>query len=344
MDRIVEVLNVNINTFNKLIADAKSNVIGVGVGNKLVNGKSTAIKSIVYFVEKKLPKSELRKKDILPTSVDGVLTDVVETGRITIGTPKALGRTDKHRPAPGGVSIGHKDITAGTLGCLVRKGDTTYILSNNHVLANSNAANIGDAILQPGPHDGGTAGDQIGILADYAEISFGDDGIPDIPECPITGGIARVFNLLATVLGRKSRLNATKVIQATTNLVDAAIATPLNIDDVKAEIFELCIPEGVGEAPVGTPIRKSGRTTEVTTGTVDYTDVTVQVGYGDNRTATFSDQLMAGAMSAGGDSGSAVLDMQGRVVGLLFAGSDTTTIINKIGNVMSALGLDGVVS
>jgi hypothetical protein len=53
----------------------------------------------------------------------------------------------------------------------------------------------------------------------------------------------------------------------------------------------------------------------------------------------FTDQLMAGAMSQGGDSGSAVLDNDNRLVGLLFAGSDTTTIMNRIQNVFSELGI-----
>ena len=59
----------------------------------------------------------------------------------------------------------------------------------------------------------------------------------------------------------------------------------------------------------------------------------------DGRTATFADQLMAGAMSSGGDSGSAVLDEEGYVVGLLFAGSDLTTVINPIQLVLDALGI-----
>lgn len=46
---------------------------------------------------------------------------------------------------------------------------------------------------------------------------------------------------------------------------------------------------------------------------------------------------MAGAMSQGGDSGSAVLNMDKQVVGLLFAGSDTTTIMNPIQLVLEAL-------
>jgi hypothetical protein len=43
----------------------------------------------------------------------------------------------RHRPLKIGVSVGHVDVTAGTLGCFVREpeGEGTFILSNNHVLA-----------------------------------------------------------------------------------------------------------------------------------------------------------------------------------------------------------------
>ena len=61
------------------------------------------------------------------------------------------------RPLRIGASIGHFKITAGTLGGFVRSRDdsTMLILSNNHVLANENKAKKGDAIIQPGPFDGG---------------------------------------------------------------------------------------------------------------------------------------------------------------------------------------------
>jgi hypothetical protein len=77
----------------------------------------------------------------------------------------------------------------------------------------------------------------------------------------------------------------------------------------------------------------------VTTGEILQVDVTADVSYGAGRTARFTGQLMAGAMSQGGDSGSAILDGGGNLVGLLFAGSDTTTIINPIENVVAALGI-----
>jgi hypothetical protein len=66
-------------------------------------------------------------------------------------------------------------------------------------------------------------------------------------------------------------------------------------------------------------------------------DVTANVSYGGTSVARFTDQLLGGPMSKGGDSGSAVVDAGNNLVGLLFAGSDTTTIINRIENVFSAL-------
>ena len=97
-------------------------------------------------------------------------------------------------------------------------------------------------------------------------------------------------------------------------------------------------------AEIGDPILQpgpydGGRTTGLITGEIQQVDVTINVQYGEGQIAQFTDQLMAGAMSQGGDSGSAVLDESNHLVGLLFAGSDTTTIMNRIQNVFSALGV-----
>jgi len=77
--------------------------------------------------------------------------------------------------------------------------------------------------------------------------------------------------------------------------------------------------------------------TGYTEGTIQQIDATVQVSYGANKVAVFTDQLIAGPMSQGGDSGSVVFNGQNNAVGLLFAGSSTTTVINRIQNVVSAL-------
>jgi len=310
---------------------ARANVVATGIGYKIAQGQKTSALSIVCSVAEKLPASRLSTQDMVPKTINGTPTDVVETGLI-----RALqSRTDRYRPAPGGVSIGHRDITAGTLGCLVKKNEQTFILSNNHVLANSNDAQPGDPILQPGPYDGGRfPDDHIADLEQFVPISF--IGLPN--GCPIARGVASLLNGLARAVGSSARLQAVS-IRAAENLVDAAIARPLNEEDVSAEILEIGTIEGLAQGELGMAIKKSGRTTGLTTGEILQVDVTVNVQYGAGRIARFTDQLLAGAMSQGGDSGSAVLETNNNLVGLLFAGSDTTTIINRIENVFSALGL-----
>ena len=146
----------------------KSNVVATGVGYKVSNGLRTDELCIVCSVTEKMSLARLRAEDIVPQVINGIPTDIIQTGRI-----RAL-RTSRRRPAPGGVSIGHVAITAGTLGCLVLKDGELVILSNNHVLANSNDATLGDSILQPGPIDGGKSpGDVIATLYDFVPINFG---------------------------------------------------------------------------------------------------------------------------------------------------------------------------
>lgn len=311
----------------------RANVVATGVGYKVSQGKRTPNLSIVCSVVRKVSAAALAPKDLVPVTIDGIPTDVVKTGRI-----RALQlRTDRHRPAPGGVSIGHQAITAGTLGCLVRRNGQLLILSNNHVLANSNDAQPGDAILQPGPFDGGQpATDQIAELANFVPITFLQ---PDPPsECPTARAVIAALNVVCRAIGSRTRYQIV-TLQAPENLVDAAIARPLNANDVQDEILEIGTIQGVAEAGLGTAVKKSGRTTGLTTGEILQVDVTADVDYGVGRTARFTDQLLAGPMSQGGDSGSAVLDNSNRLVGLLFAGSESTTIINRISHVFSALGV-----
>jgi len=307
------------------------NVVATGIGYKVTGGTKTSTLCIVCSVKKKVAANQLSAQDLVPTAVEGMPTDVVETGVI-----RALqAPTGRFRPAPGGVSVGHVAITAGTLGCWVTKNGQKVILSNNHVLANSNDAEIGDAILQPGPFDGGSfPQDHIANLTQFVPISF--QGDPS--ECSFANAVISILNLGCKVINSNTRYHVAKV-QAANNLVDAAIAAPLNAADVKDEILNIGPIQGTVQGELGMAIKKSGRTTGLTTGEILQVDVTANVQYGGGRIATFTDQLLAGAMSQGGDSGSAVLSDNNRLTGLLFAGSDTTTIINRIEHVFSALGV-----
>ena len=123
------------------------------------------------------------------------------------------------------------------------------------------------------------------------------------------------------------------------NLVDAALARPLDSAQFSNEILKIGTPKGVASATLGTSVQKTGRTTGFTQGRITQIEVTTSVDY-NGRTATFTGQLMATGMSEGGDSGSAVLDDDKNIVGLLYAGSPRATLINPIQTVLDLLNIE----
>ncbi len=287
----------------------RAGVQGVGVGFKISKGEMTETPSVMVLVDQKLPTELIATSDLIPKKVKNLPTDVVEVGYVFAGDayadtePQTL--KERVRPVRPGYSVGHFGITAGTIGAgaydispIPGKPPRYYILSNNHVLANSNNAAIGDPIVQPGPIDGGSVpSDVIGRLARYVPITF--DG--------------------------------------TCNTVDAAIAeVPFHVID--RDIYWNGYPTTAAKAAVvGTFVKKTGRTTNFTTGRVTAIGATVNVGYGNGRVAKFCNQIVTTDMSAGGDSGSLVLDLQNNPIGLLFAGSAVATILNPIAQVQLAL-------
>ena len=331
MDERIEAIS-NVLKSNRKALHSKNNVLATGIGYKIVNGVKTEEIGIICSVSKKVEAAALGAGDVVPRTLDGIAVDVVETGKI-----RALqAPTGRFRPAPGGVSVGHVDITAGTLGCIVKRNGQRMILSNNHVLANSNAASVGDPIIQPGRYDNGKfPADHIANLEEFVRLDFGED---EPTKCSVGRAVANILNSLVSIYGSKTRFQATQR-RISDNKVDAAIARPLNQDDVSDEILNIGTISGLGGVGLGDALKKMGRTTGLTQGSVDQIDVTVNVSYGSDKVASFTEQIMAGAMSAGGDSGSAVLNADNKLVGLLFAGSDTTTIINPIDFVFAALNL-----
>lgn len=319
----------------------KKNIIGVGYGYKFTAGKKTDQPCLIVLARRKVPASILSAQDLVPGDIDGIITDVRAVGNIVAHKS----RTDRWRPAPGGVSIGHYLITAGTLGAIVRDASTgePLILSNNHVLANSNDASIGDPILQPGNADGGRdPQDRIATLERFIRLEFdsGDgDGNGNGGICSIAKSSAGVLNFFAKIVGSKHRLYARKIAQ-TANLVDAAVAKPVDDGVIDEDIIDIGKIQGTKTAALGMSVRKSGRTTETTTGTIDTLDATVRVGYEGSKVATFEHQILTSAMSQPGDSGSLLVDgTEKKAVGLLFAGSDTVTVHCPIETVLSLLNI-----
>lgn len=284
---------------------ARRNVVGIAISHKIKNEKDTGDPCLTIYVESKLDKNQIGADDLIPATIGNFKTDVVESGTIMAGSLISTSR--RQRPVQGGLSVGHFKITAGTIATCVSDisplmGITNryYILSNNHVLANTNNANLGDPILQPGPYDGGqNPEDVVAKLARFVPIDFS---------------------------------------VGANNLVDAAIAEG-DFNDLNREINWIGYCNGIVTANIGQKIQKCGRTTAYTTGKVTAINATVNVNYGGGKVGRFVNQIITSEMSAGGDSGSLVLDMKNQAVGLLFAGSSTITIINPIKPVMSSLGI-----
>ena len=171
--------------------------------------------------------------------IEGIPVVVEETGPIT-----AFALTKTYRPVPIGVSVGNAlECAAGTIGCQVTKSGNTYILSNNHVLARENAAGIGERINQPGRYDGKpicAQTGQVATLSDFVPINFGGNNTMDAAIAQYTAGTAYSCQTLSSYYGQ----------------IGATTVTP----------------------SVGLAIKKVGRTSSQTTGTITTINLTVTVG------------------------------------------------------------------
>ncbi len=296
------------NTHSDLLS--KRNVIGVGVGQKWTNKVNTKKESLLVFVSSKLNKSELSQSDLIPESINGHTVDVVgKSGYIS-----KLGLTQKVRPLKPGYSCGHLWVTAGTIGGFFRDRDGQVVmLSNNHVLAASNRGVRGNVALQPGIYD---------------DKNW---------QSNIVGSL-KYFRPLVDQRGTSFDAVRWRSIVGY-NVEDSAVAVVTNQDLIDYEYPVIGTPNGfIDEVPVETTVQKVGRTTGHTTGTVIATDAIVNVQY-DRSTFLFKDQIVTTVMGQGGDSGSMLFDTNKNMVGLLFAGSNTITIFNKLVHPRASYGL-----
>ena len=204
----------------------------------------------------------------------------------------------------------------GTLGAVVRYDGVLSILSNNHVLARSGLAVVGEADIQPG-------------LIDLA--------------CS-----AATANIVGTFPGNKVPLG--------TGNVDAALSTANANVDSTGTIMDIGIPCSAIQVPaVGLAVIKSGRTSGLTYGTVQAVNTSVSIQYqkgcnsGKKFTVSYTNQVTIVAVapstlfSTGGDSGSLIVSNDGtpNPTALLFAGSTSTTIGNPIQDVVNAFQAGG---
>ncbi len=281
------------------------NIVGWAVGEKRTGPHHTGEMAVLVYVVEKLPRSRVEASALVPEQINGYPTDVVEVGEI-----QAQGFMSRYpRPVPGGSSVGHYQITAGTLGGLVvLENNRLCLLSNNHVLADANDAAREDPILQPGPADGGrNPQDRLAILEDFVPLRF---------ESP--------------------------------NKVDAAVAWT-TFRHASPHHHSYTINPDPVEPSLHMTVRKCGRTTGHTLGDITGLSADIRVRYqtrAGTRIAEFWDQIQIRGrngviFSRPGDSGSLIVTAGSKQpVGLLFAGGDQDTFANPIGEVMAALRID----
>lgn len=289
------------------------NIVGLAYGKKEVDGRRIEQHAIKVYVRQKVPKRFLVKSQIIPESINGVVTDVVVTGQIRAATGSATAPDPAAyiRPAGCGTSIGHYLAMAGTLGCIVAddKGER-FVLSNNHVLAHANKAQIGDVILQPGVQDAGKLDDKKYWLAKLTKFE------------PL-------------------------VFDNSANRIDAAIARV--IDDKHVDVNLVKIGK-IGDTTVkvlphdrSISVQKYGRSTNFSQGYTGDTLVDTWIYY-DNAQVWYEGQIAIesddGIFAAGGDSGALIVTTKGnQPVGLLLGIDGKKTYANKIDDVLDRLSV-----
>jgi hypothetical protein len=293
----------------------RHNLTAVGAGRKYVKGKPSDIQAVRFYVERKLPMSSIPKDHVLPKEIGGVPTDVIQMGRFELCGAFPAPVTRRFRPVQPGCSCSFQApppdqgmLTASTVGAIVQANGKTFILSNNHALANANALPAGTPIFNPGLLDEpDLTADQIAALTSFVPISASAHNVVDCAIAELLAGVRFSSEILPDV-GRLSS------------------ADPI-------------------AAAEGMTVVKAGRTTSSTAGTVFEVNGTVQVVYPNIGIVTFDSQIFVedvnGPFSAAGDSGALVVDQSSRAgTGLLFAKTpDGFTACNPLGAVLTALGV-----
>jgi hypothetical protein len=312
-------------------------VVHVSVGLRERGGAVTDDHAIRVYVRQKLPLEQLAPAERIPAEIDGIPTDVNVVSEFVFATDNT-----RYRPLLGGIQITNRiidmndtmtgtQLARGTLGCFATRisDGSQVLLSNWHVLAAGGGHN-GDRIYQPAP------------------TSIPPVDLADLPLRPQDGDDA-IGKIVQTVIN---------------NTVDCGIAR-LDLSswcrscglDFHDEINAISVgghPPGNGivgqrAAAGGMNVFKVGQHTGRTAGRVvdphahSFTITEGGVNY------TFDGQILisstdANPFSRRGDSGSAIIDQDGYIVGLLFSGNKLNppqdrTMANHIEDVCSALGI-----
>lgn len=345
-----------------------SGIEAVAVGNK--DGRpldEVSDFSILAFVPKKLSKNELKQRNI--GSFESVFAnstgspagnpfdiDVIESGgRFQPSTGFSIPRSQRglyggkipsidtqkwFKTLRSGIGCTNpsssypSNLSVGTIGFYLEDDSgRVFLVSNNHVIGESNSANIGDSIVQPG-------------TLDLTSVELNQ-----MPNLNSLAGQLEIAKLTAMVKFKFPTPQNTPH-----NQVDAALAELTESGRGINDLSRLCFGGSIlGQAPPpvkeengtqilgATKVYKVGRTTGYTEGNIVGVGATAKISYPTGK-ARFTNQILVtptadnvGPFSDRGDSGSGVLNEHHELVGLLFAGSPTQTLVNPIDYVLTEL-------
>jgi len=302
----------------KLMED--KNIVGTATG-LTPDGKI----AILVFLENgnSTPKG-MKTLSSMPTDIEGIPVITQVTGAFKALKSSGVSHTAKQTPpiqlgTSGGwrYDLANGYCCGGTIGSLIQKGTTQYVLSNYHVFwgdivagGNSRVATAGDPVIQPGLID-------VGCTAANAQNVANLSGSGSLPTANVDAGYAQVIPGMVRT--------------------DGAI---LEVGTISATTVA---------AYVNQPVKKSGRTSGLTRTTVSGLNATISVQYDTECagtvafTKTFTGQIVlkGGRFIQSGDSGSLMVEdvtTNPHAVGLCFAGSGTNGIANPINAVLSWAG------
>lgn len=299
-----------------------ANVIGVGVGLKIIDGRvfDPPRACVTVYVRRKQRLEELPSWARIPLQINGVLTDVVEEGvaRAAIrgfdGFSRTAGYQRDHWPIVSGLSIGPDTARKfGTSGCVVQNSEKErFILTCNHVVGlPPGQPSTLHGILQPGYHRrGSSAGPKIGVVADFHPISY----VPTSPVRKHDGPVPY-------------------------NPMDAAIVAlrpePAREGAASPEIYRLGAPRTTPIAPRrGLRVQKSGAGSGCEQGTIDSIERDCETLFDEDRHLAFFSNVIRitniritkrkkRPFATDGDSGTLVVSFPERhPVALLFAATE----------------------
>ena len=261
------------------------------------------------------------------TAISQANSNLVASATVTVSSPNKNPQSGAVKLGTSGGNVNDTNnnfCCGGTLGSLVVRNGTQYILSNNHVLAKSDSGIVGDPISQPGMLDSPTTCTTTGTstVANLSEFFNLETG----PNPKVDAALAQIVNGQVDASGNILLLGATQ-----------RNGTP----DPGAPHAGTGVAATVGQA-----VAKSGRTTGLTCSTVLGTNLAANVDYfrhcGDTTkayTVSYTNlvAISGGNFSAGGDSGSLIVTQStADPVALLFGGSDTDTVGNPVSEVLAA--------